>query len=248
LVGGLQKNEYHQTFIGLSAPLETYMKRNAVLMSLFALTLGVGPAFASSVTLTFTGLKNLEPIDTYYDGGAGGSGTTGGPNYGISFTSDSLALISEQNGGTGNFSNVPPPASTTIAFFTTGVGDTMDVAAGFTTGFSFYYAAANVPGSVSVYSGLDGTGTLLDTLTLARNGSGCDSSGLGFDCWTETGVAFSGTAKSVVFGGSADQIGFADVTLGASSVPSATPEPSSLVLLGSGVLGLAGAIRRRVLA
>lgn len=204
-------------------------------------------AFADPVTLTFTGLQNLEPIENYYNGGTGGFGSSGGTNYGIAFSSDSLAVISQLDGGTGNFSNVPPPATTTIAFFLNGAGDTMNVAAGFTTGFSFYYAAANTPGSVSVYSGLNGTGTLLDTINLAVNGSGCDSSGLAYDCWTEEGVAFSGTAESVVFGGAANYIGFADVTLGASSVPTgATPEPGSFVLMGSGLIAAAGMVRRRL--
>jgi len=221
------------------------MKKSTFLLLLLAL--GATKAFATPVTLTFTGLQSYEPINTFYDGGTGGDGSVfSGPNYGIVFGSDSLAIISDQEGGGGNFSNVPPPGTNTIAFFLSGPGDVMDVAAGFTTGFSFYYAAATYPGSVSVYSGLDGTGTLLDTLNLAVNGSGCDSSGYTFDCWTEAGVAFGGSAESVVFGGSANQIGFADITLGASSVPSNTPEPSSIFLLGSGALGLAGMVRRKL--
>lgn len=222
------------------------MKRFAASLAL-VLGLGAAQAYATPVTLTFTGLKDLEPINTFYDGGSGGMGSTGGTNYGVSFTSDSLAIISDQNGGSGNFSNVPPPATTTIAFFLTGAGDTMDVVAGFNTGFSFYYAAAGLPGSVSVFSGLNGTGSLLATLSLPVNGSNCDGKTT-FSCWTNTGVAFAGTAESVVFGGSANQIGFADITLGASSVPNPTPEPNSLLLLGSGVLGLGGVIRRKLRA
>jgi hypothetical protein len=222
--------------------------KKALILGAMLLSIGATSAFANSVTLTFTGLQNLEPIDNYYDGGAGGDGSTGGTNYGVSFSSDSLALISKTAGGTGFLSNVPPPATTTAAFFLSGAGDTMDVAAGFSTGFSFYYASVSMPGSVSVYSGLNGTGTLLDTLSLAANGTGCDTSGLAFDCWTNTGVAFAGTAESVIFSGAADGIGFADITLGAPLVPSATPEPSSLVLLGTGALGIAGAIRRKLKA
>jgi hypothetical protein len=220
------------------------MKKRFLLL-LASLALGTAVASASSVTLTFTGLGDQEAIDNYYNGGFGGNGSGPGPNYGIVFSSDSLAIISLLDGGSGNFSNVPPPATDTIAFFLNGAGDTMDVAAGFDTGFSFYYAAANTPGMVSVYSGLDGTGTLLATLDLAVNGSGCDSSGLAYDCWSEVGVAFSGTAESVVFGGAANYIGFADVTLGSSTVPTGTPEPGSLVLLGSSLFGAAGMMLRR---
>jgi hypothetical protein len=64
-----------------------------------------------------------------------------------------------------------------------------------------------------------------------------------------TGGSFIGTAESVDFSGTANQIGFANVTIGAASVPTgATPEPGSLVLMGSGLLGLAGAVRRKLFA
>ncbi len=223
------------------------MKKSLLVLALLGSASAV--SFADTETLTFTGLQNNEPILNYYNGGAGGFGSTGGPNYGISFSPDSLAIISGLVGGTGNFSNVPAPATNTIAFFLSGAGDTMNVASGFLNGFSFYYAAANTPGSVSVFSGQDGGGSLLYTFNLAVNGSGCDSSGEPYDCWTEEGINFAGTAESVVFGGAANYIGFADVTLGASTVPpTVTPEPGTLMLAGTGLLGAAGAIRRRLRA
>ena len=205
-------------------------------------------ASANTVTLTFTGLQNVEAIDNYYNGGSGGSGSTGGPNYGVSFTPDSLAIISaDVTGGTGNFDNVPPPATNTIAFFLTGSGDTMNVAAGFNTGFSFYYAAPYYTGTVDVYSGLNGTGTLLSADVLAETGAFCNGSSHDYSCWVESGVSFAGSAESVVFSGVANQIGFADITLGASAVPpTITPEPNSLMLLGTGVLGMASVLRRRL--
>ena len=58
----------------------------------------------------------------------------------------------------------------------------MDVANGFDTGFSFYYAAAQ-PGSVTVYDGLDGTGNVLATLSLPATPSP-------YSQWEAIGVSF----------------------------------------------------------
>ena len=213
------------------------MKKLALLFTLAVLI--AGTAFGGVITLTFEGLQNLEPIDNYYNGGLGGFGSGPGPNFGITFTSDSLAIISGANGGTGNFSG--SPTMPTVAFFLTGAGDTMNVAAGFMTGFSFYYSAINHVGFVSVYDGLGGTGNLLATLNLPITPSGgSPECTYGAYCpWVPVGVAFSGTAQSVVFGGSANYIGFDNITLGASIPTPGVPEPSTLALLAGGLGALA---------
>ena len=88
------------------------------------------------------GLQDLEPILNYYDGGFGGLGSGPGPNDGITFGADSRALISADDGGTGDFNGAPYD---TVAFFKTGPGDVMNVASGFTTGFSFFYSSPDGP-------------------------------------------------------------------------------------------------------
>ncbi len=200
-----------------------------------AAAFGVSSAANASITLTFEGLQNLEPIANYYDGGLGGSGSGPGPNYGITFGSDSLAIISSNNGGTGNFNG--QPSGDTVAFFLSGSGDVMDVAAGFTTGFSFYYSAIVYPGAVTVWSGLDGTGTELASLNLAVTPSGGAGCNLQYCPWFPTGVAFSGTAESAIFSGTANYIGFDNITLG-SQVPGGAPELSTWAMMGLGFVGL----------
>jgi len=218
------------------------MKRTVCLL-VSVVVLSVVSAKAGTTVLTFEGLQDLEPIGSYYDGGLGGFGSGPGPNYGITFGPDSLAVISGADGGSGNFSG--SPSGSTVAFFLNGSGDVMDVPAGFDTGFSFFYSAVVYPGSVSVYSGLDGTGSLLASLNLPVTPSGGTGCTYGAYCpWFPVGVSFAGTAESAIFSGSANYIAFDNITLGASS-PVGAPEPTTLALLGSSLLGLLGMNRRR---
>ena len=214
------------------------MKRT---IAILALTLVIGAVGASATeVLSFSGFQQpYEQILSYYDGGYGGSGSGPGPNYGIVFGADALAL---PNGYSSNVGSEPFGATGSMIFLS-GTGDVMDVAGGFTTGFSFFYSAPYYPGAVQVYSGLDGTGTLLATLNLSETSSYCGSED--YSCWATVGVSFPGTAESAIFTGTANYIAFSDVTLGNSVPQSPVPEPSSLLMFGSGVLGLAGALRRK---
>ena len=191
-------------------------------------------ALADVHVLTFEGLSDEQGVGEYYNGGTSADGVGPGPNYGISFGSDSLSIISTTAGGTGNFTNAP--SGDTVLFFLSGPGDVMNVHAGFDTGFSFYYAdQVGFTGSVSVYSGLDGTGSLLASLELPSTPSP-------YNVWVPIGVAFAGTAESVIFSGSANYIGFDNITLG--SATAGAPEPGTWALMFVGV-GLAGAALRR---
>jgi len=212
-------------------------KATVVAVAVLLFCAGRSKADTTPVVLTFEGVGDLVPINDFYNGGAGGS-------LGISFGADALAVVSSLNGGSGAIANLP--SGDTAAFFLSGTGDLMNVAAGFTTGFSFFYSAAFLPGSVTVWSGLDGTGTMLASLSLPSNGS-C-SVGPAFCFWTPIGVTFAGTAQSVNFSGTANAIAFDDVTVGSSTAgggPTPTPEAPTMLLLGAGSLGLLGARRRK---
>lgn len=199
------------------------------------------PAMAVPIVLDFEGATNGLAVNDFYNGGTDAGGASG-VNYGINFSASSLALVDADAGGGGNFGNEPSPS--TILFFLSGGAATMNVAAGFTTGFSFYYTSS-AAGFVNVYDGLNGTGTLLATINLLANIGGCVGDPTGSFCtFSPIGVAFAGTARSVDFGGTADLIGFDDITLGAVVPGNPVPEPGTLALLGLGALGL-GAMRRR---
>jgi hypothetical protein len=200
---------------------------------------------SQALVLDFEGLGDQDQILDFYNGGTSSMGYSG-TDYGVSFSNNALSIIDSDAGGSGNFGNEPSPD--TILFFLDGDAAIMSLAAGFDTGFSFFYSAINNPGSVNVWSGLDGTGDLLATLNLDVTPSdGGDPTG-SFSPFVATGVAFEGIAYSVSFGGVINQIGFDDITFGSVTPgdPGApVPEPGSFILMGLGMLGFLAYARRR---
>ncbi len=171
------------------------------------LLLGVSTAKADLIaSLDFNSLQIDEEVLGYYNGGLGSLGTGPGPNLGITFTSDFQTVP------VGVFG--PPELSEQL----TSDSGTMNVAGGFSGAFSFYYdSTSSQPSSLLLYSGLDGTGSLVESLPLPVP-FGFAASGL------EVAVPF----ESAVFNGSGlvlDNITFAP------SGQLVTPEPSSIGLL-----------------
>jgi hypothetical protein len=200
------------------------------------------------VVLDFEGVGNGAAVNDFYNGGTDSQGNSG-TNYGINFSAQSLGLIdSDAPGGGGNFAN--EPSAETILFFLSGGAATMNVAAGFDTGFSFYYSSSQAA-FVRVYDGLNATGNVLAQINLAAQyNNNCTGDPSGTYChWDPIGVTFSGTALSVDFGGTADQVGFDNITLG-SEVAGNVPEPATwaMMIAGFGFVGGAMRYRRRNLA
>ena len=221
-----------------------------------ALAIGLALATSSAavagptIVLNFDALKssvNESPL-TYYAGGSGSAGTTGGPNYGVIFSSNTLTGCTQPN-ACANVNSAGNPSGSNVIFFQSGGASTMDVTGGFDTGFSFFYTAPFFSGSVNVWSGLDSTGTLLATLLLPTTANGANTPGCfgtNFCPYVPFGVTFSGFAHSVNFGGSNDQIGFDDITLG-SATAGGVPEPATwaMILMGFGLVGFGLRNRRK---
>jgi hypothetical protein len=225
------------------------MKSGSTLAAFLLAAASATSASASTVVLNFAGLdgNNQELVQNFYNGGAGGLGSTGGPNYGIAFSNNAIAC-SGQPGGSCNSAAIPGGPGANLLFFLGGGAAIMDVDLGFNTGFSLFYSAAFNPGSVSVFSGLGGTGSVLASidLPLTIDGSGTAGCfGTNFCPYSPVGVTFLGTARSVAFAGANNQIAFANVTFGSDRPGGTIPEPASLALVGLGLLGLAGSRKRK---
>lgn len=232
------------------------MKSPFLLLAVASLVFTSG-LIAASIDLTFEGIApypngNDVLIENFYNGGTSSIGTSG-TNYGISFPDNALLIClntlgtscsNTSRGGMGD-----PDSQEGALFFLSGSSTFLDDPSGFTTGFSFNYTAISVGGSIQVYSGLDGTGTELASLALPTTTSACPAGyGAGFCPFFPIGVSFAGTAESINFGGTANEIVFDDVTFGSATPgPSGTvPEPTSILMLGTGFLVVSWKLRKKV--
>ncbi len=185
---------------------------------------------AGGMTLTFEGLKNFEAVEDYYNGGKGSKGSGPGTNYGVTFSSNALAYIpGEFHGKARPYPGDPSPPTVLLLGdlghrFPGGhpISMTMDVSGGFVGALTFYDIDIERKATVTIWSGLDGTGTKLATLTLALTAEAFGNA--------ET-MSFKGKARSVVFSGGNDQLVLDNISF------QSVPEPASWLLVALGIGG-----------
>ena len=198
------------------------MNRNKYLsatVGAFALALSAS-ASANTVIVNFDGLANGDGVNGYYSGGTSASGASG-PNLGVSFSGIRAKP---------DLSAPTPP----------NVGFNALQHAGINTSFGFssvaFASRFQLPGTVSVYSGLNGAGALLGQLSGVLGGPSNYSSFF---------VPFAGTAHSVLIDAAPLSANFDDLRFGTVAGAGGVPEPAAwaLMLMGFGFTG--AAMRRR---
>jgi hypothetical protein len=207
---------------------------------------------AVPITLDF---ENIAPfpngndvlIQGYYNGGTASNGNSG-TNFGVAF-SDGATLLC-LNTETTTCSNTSKgglglPTSRLGAMYFPFTNPIMNVAAGFDTGFAMAYTNPfGAAVTVEIYDAADGGGNLLASANLGTttNGAGgaCRAFGLPNYCpFADFSLGFSGIAKSVKFGGTANISTYDDFTFGSVVVGGGdVPEPGTLALMGVAFVGM----------
>ena len=209
-----------------------------------------GSAKAAFVNLNYEGIGSMAAINNFYNGGTDSLGNSGGTalNYGVTFSPSALGLVDFDAGGSGNFANEPSP--NTVMFFL-GAQPYMNYGAGFTQ-FSTYYSTNQPGASLDFYTGLNGTGTILGSLSLPVNAPGSpqctgDPNGFPYCKWDLASVVLSGSAQSVLFVGSADQVGYDNTQFNPQDDPAKAAVPGPLPLIGvAAAFGYSRKLKRRI--
>lgn len=150
-------------------------------------------ASADRIVMDFEGFDTFEGVFDYYDGGTGHLGSGPGPDWGIEFD----LAVSITNATITNL-----PSGSAGMSFDARVGNpmTMNVQGGFSGPVTFEYSSENIEVEVRSYSGLNGTGSVLDSLLLnPQYVSGSSEPDTVFEIWQAVALSFSGVAQSLVF-------------------------------------------------
>jgi hypothetical protein len=196
------------------------IKVNIKLISALAATamLSTAPAFAAHVQLDFEDVTLGTPVANQYAG--------------LEFGGDILGVVNDEF--TQFFTGAPSPIG---VISSVGSANALNILGPgfFANALTLSYSATE-NATVSIWSGANGTGSLIDTLNLGANSASCALE-TPFCTWQSATLAFSGLAKSITFD-TAFNAAFDNVQV------DAVPLPAAGWLLISALTGF-GALRRK---
>lgn len=187
------------------------------------LSLSSFTAVAAPIELNFEGAGNESQLLDFYNMGTDSAGNSGS-NYGVGFSGSALSLIAAEDDSSG-FSNVP--SGSTVLFFADSAA-WLNIAAGFSGGFSLYYSSA-LEAVINLYDGENGSGNLIASLNIS-NQFDRDCAGDSLFCsWSLASVLFDGTVHSIDFSAANNWAAFDNLTLGVAAVEEIpSPAPAAL--------------------
>ena len=181
----------------------------------------LAPAGTIAVTFDESQLAsdNNDPLLNFYNGGTTFRGVGPGPNLGVVFIDTNARLFTQAQ--TGFYT---PPGYMVLFSDTAregeGISTIMNINAGIISTVFFDYATIDAAGSITVYSGLNGTGTALASELLPIS-----SPASGPGVFVADSLPFSGVGSSIVFSGGNKQLAIDDIMM------TSVPEPPAGHLL-----------------
>jgi hypothetical protein len=227
-----------------------------LLGSAITVALGLAATQAQAQTTLTLGAEHTGAyIENYFLGGTDSVTNDGtGPNLGFGFSTNATVQKAGDgaSNGDGKFEGNPSGQTEILAFAADNPGNVlntggsyMNFAAGFSA-VSFNYAlsanSSQFNGTANIWSGLNGTGTLLDAISLTATSAGnsCTVHTDAYCNWSLATAANFGTAQSVTFGATStsDYAEFDGLQV------TAVPLPAGAWLFLSGAIGLVGFARK----
>ncbi|MGI4756261.1 MAG: PEP-CTERM sorting domain-containing protein [Janthinobacterium lividum] len=178
---------------------------------------GLMSSYAGVTTLNFNGAT----IGTTPAGFAGG----------VVLNGSSTNQFQPPNGDSSNFFAVgAPPSYTGTSTFTPGASYNY---------FGFYWGSIDAYNTISFFSNGTSVGSVSGSQLVAANDTSATNSNQFVDFFLSSGTTYD----TVVFNTTSANFELDNVAYGNVAV---TPEPSSFALLGTGLLGIAGVLKRRL--
>ncbi len=198
---------------------------------------------SSQLSASDTAFVDPDPVGKIYAGPSVSFSTPGG---GITFSRSSGAYEVDQVGytyGTSGFAN-GTKLLTAGGYQGAGSGGPITLTFGTAVSqFGLNIEEFNTGPYVVSFSAFDVAGSSLGTFTAAGN----DPNLLSFEGLSVSGDSISRVVFSDSAAGGSNNLAFGNVQFGSpQTAPAVTPEPSSFLLLGTGLLGVVGAARRKL--